>query len=285
MTESNGSAATPFELLGHEIRVSILDALVERRREDPRDPALQFNELRDIAGVRDSGQFNYHLEKLRGHFVDENDDGYTLSAAGNEVVGAILSGSFETGRDRGPVELADDCGYCGASVSGRYEDGVLVADCDDGHTVHSDYVSPGILQRLSIPEAFDLSVLLGHHTIELLMRGVCPDCDGPADGSIQRGPELDTHYQARCDRCGFFFTGPPSLPILTHPALRSLYLDRGRDVRTASLWTLPFLVDQDSWEVESEDPLQVRIDVREGTGGRTFLIDEDGTVLEHDPID
>lgn len=48
-----------FALLANETRVSALEALWESRGE-----IVPFSELRRRVGVRDAGQFHYHLSKL-----------------------------------------------------------------------------------------------------------------------------------------------------------------------------------------------------------------------------
>lgn len=73
------------------MRIGILEALVQKRVDDPRSPGASFSELRERVGVTDSGWFNHHLDKLTGRFVRETDAGYGLNAAGQEVVGAVLS--------------------------------------------------------------------------------------------------------------------------------------------------------------------------------------------------
>ncbi|WP_123538752.1 winged helix-turn-helix domain-containing protein [Halosimplex salinum] len=69
-----------FTLLSNETRVRILAALADSDAE-----AVRFSDLRSRVGVTDSGQFNYHLEKLRGELVAKTDDGYALTDAGGRV--------------------------------------------------------------------------------------------------------------------------------------------------------------------------------------------------------
>ncbi|MFT4933083.1 MAG: DNA-binding transcriptional ArsR family regulator, partial [Natronomonas sp.] len=60
-----------FAVLADDTRVAILQALWETE-----DYEASFSELRDAVGMRDSGQFNYHLDKLVGPFVAKAEDGY-----------------------------------------------------------------------------------------------------------------------------------------------------------------------------------------------------------------
>jgi len=80
------------------------------------------SELRKRVGVRDSGRFRYHLEKLRGPFVEQADDGsYRLTYAGSEVVTAIVAGTYTadaTGayRNGEPIAVSDVSEPCDAAV-------------------------------------------------------------------------------------------------------------------------------------------------------------------------
>ncbi|WP_436927806.1 winged helix-turn-helix domain-containing protein [Halosimplex amylolyticum] len=69
-----------FTLLSDETRVRILAALADADRE-----AVCFSDLRGRVGMADSGQFNYHLDRLRGDLVAKTDDGYALTEAGRAV--------------------------------------------------------------------------------------------------------------------------------------------------------------------------------------------------------
>ena len=53
-----------FTALSDATRIGILRTLW-----DAEDHEATFTELREAVGMRDSGQFNYHLDKLTGRFV------------------------------------------------------------------------------------------------------------------------------------------------------------------------------------------------------------------------
>lgn len=95
-----------LEVLGHEVRVAVLRELAEA------DRPLSFTELRERVGIRDSGKFNYHLQKLRGRFVREANGGYELGHAGTRVI-ATVEGEIEdsvVGHDGTcPVCGREDC--------------------------------------------------------------------------------------------------------------------------------------------------------------------------------
>lgn len=74
------AAVETFTLLSDETRVRILVALSEAS-----ECPLRFSELRSRVGVADSGQFNYHLDRLRGRLVVKTEDGYALTETGRAV--------------------------------------------------------------------------------------------------------------------------------------------------------------------------------------------------------
>ncbi|MFB9807964.1 winged helix-turn-helix domain-containing protein [Haladaptatus pallidirubidus] len=65
-----------FQLLADETRLEILFALWNAP-----EWTATFTELKDAVGMRDSGQFQYHLNQLAGTFIRQVDDGYTHLAA------------------------------------------------------------------------------------------------------------------------------------------------------------------------------------------------------------
>lgn len=64
-----GDSVEAFALLGDETRVAMIEALVDESRTSLDNPRLSVSDLRERIGRPDSGQFNYHLDKLVGHFV------------------------------------------------------------------------------------------------------------------------------------------------------------------------------------------------------------------------
>ncbi len=75
MTGEELAPADAFGRLADATRLDVLRAL-----DAARDRSVSFSDLRGRVGVGDSGQFNYHLSRLRPHFVEKSDDGYRLTA-------------------------------------------------------------------------------------------------------------------------------------------------------------------------------------------------------------
>jgi len=212
-----------FAVLGNETRMEILRTLGEA------DGALSFSELRDRVGMRDSGQFNYHLDKVQDHFVTLTDDGYRLRQAGNRVIQAVLSGALTEAPVLEPTEIDSPCIYCGASTvvsvreghvrhycsecSGTYGTATLppVSSGENGtrEQVEDDELGylggmvfpPAGIQGRTPTEVFEAGFLWA--TLELLAtgRGVCPRCSAPIERSLRICEEHDTGGRV-CERCG-----------------------------------------------------------------------------------
>ena len=78
-------------LLGDARRVAIIGELAASGSVPGESSTLSFSQLRWRVGVSDSGQFNYHLGKLRGQFVVRVADGYQLTDAGAAVGEALVA--------------------------------------------------------------------------------------------------------------------------------------------------------------------------------------------------
>jgi hypothetical protein len=104
-----------FALLGNETRLAILRTLAAA------GGPLSFTDLRNRVGIRQGGQFNYHFDKVVGHFVDKREDGYVLRQTGKRVVEAVLSGTLTEPPVLGPTVVEGwPCPYCGAPCEVRY---------------------------------------------------------------------------------------------------------------------------------------------------------------------
>jgi hypothetical protein len=87
--DDEGEVSDVFELIAHPDRLSIVRALIERRRTAD-DPTLRFSELRDGAGSTTPGGSTNHPDQLRGSFATQGEDGYRLSAHGHRLVMTVV---------------------------------------------------------------------------------------------------------------------------------------------------------------------------------------------------
>ena len=100
-------------VLGNEIRMTILRELADA------EGALSYTELRERAGLRDSGKFNYHLTKLCRYFVREADGGYELGPAGTRVIAAAGPPASDGGSAAEAATAEPTCPVCGEKDCGK----------------------------------------------------------------------------------------------------------------------------------------------------------------------
>lgn len=259
-----------FWLLSDETRIAILRALWDASN----DP-LSFTELRERVGNPDSGQFNYHLGKLREHFVSKGEDGYTLTQAGREVVRAVLAGSLT---DQPHVEAAPidgHCPECGASLVVRYDEYGIV-DCSEcGDTVMWNEFPPAALagrQPAEVAEAFDKWTRNRFH---LAMEGICPNCAcemvvEPLEDTGEG--RLSTDH--RCRNCKYEARVPLFGHVIRHPAVVSFFYERDVDVATLPYWKLRTLARDFDETVLTDEPWAVSVTVTAGDGQLRLTLDE-----------
>lgn len=203
-----------FATLGNEIRLKIVQSLGEA------DEPLSFSELRDTVDVRDSGQFNYHLNELVGHFVRKTDDGYTLGQAGERVVEAVLSGTVTAAPVMEATPVDEDCHHCGGTVEVSYRQeqvDVYCTECTgtygdthatDGIVVPEDYgwlggmpLPPAGLEDRTADDVLEAAFTLGQTEFIAASKGICPRCSARTDRSIDACTDHETD-DSICSTCG-----------------------------------------------------------------------------------
>ena len=122
-------ATEAFAALGDETRLAVL--LARREACDPADPddGVPFSRLRERVGVRDSGRFNYHLDRLEGRFVRRVENGYALRRSGRQLVRTVVAGTSIEEPALEPTGIDADCPFCGAPLAATYEDEWLYRVC------------------------------------------------------------------------------------------------------------------------------------------------------------
>jgi len=241
-----------FAVLGNETRMGILRALGDA------DGPLSFSELRDRVGTRDSGRFNYHLERLAGHFVRKTGDGYALGRPGRRVIEAVLSGALTDDPAFDRTRVDESCEYCGASIEIRWHEGSVELYCTEcagryagrrrdpgGETEATE----GYLGQLPFPpaglrertpgEVLRAAWTWGNLEILAMAAGICPRCSATveydislcedhdaADGACEAcGDRYAAGVGVECTNCVFESGGVFVIVLLDHPALLSFLLD------------------------------------------------------------
>lgn len=261
--------AEAFSIVGNETRLSILEALWAAETQP-----VRFSRLRERVGMRDSAQFNYHLDKLTGQFVVRTEEGYDLRNAGERVVQAVLAGSFNEHPELEPFTIESSCTRCSEPLRVSYEDEQLTIECpscDRGHGTYS--FPPGGLHdrsREEILTAFEQRV---RHLHCLAADGVCPECGGrmetefvECDGTSEECAStddfgLDVHVAHECVQCHHVVRSPVGLRLLDHSAVVSFYDDHGIELSAEPYWTLGWCVRDVTTEVLGRDPWRVRVGI------------------------
>lgn len=273
--------ADAFAIVGNETRLHILEALWAADR-----PAA-FSELRRSVGMRDSAQFNYHLDKLRGQFVRRTDDGYEFRQAGKAVVRAVLAGTYNQDPELEPFPVEGSCVACDGGLQASYRDEaflIMCTECERPHGTHP--FPPGGLEdrdREGILSAFNQRA---RHLSCLTADGVCPECNGrvtteltPADGLDGREghpiSEQEVLVVHECQRCNNHIVSTVGLALLDDAEVVSFYRDHGIDLNTVPFWTLEWCISDHYTAVLSRDPWRLRVTVPLGDEELRVTVDGD----------
>lgn len=291
-----------FTLVGNETRIGILRALWAVYDPYAADNAVPFSELVDRVGAEDTGNFNYHLGKLTGHFVRRTDTGYELTAPGFKIVRAIIAG----GVTRDPVvestPVGATCDRCGSTVEITYEDGTVWARCStcDGYwpqrggEIFGFSLPPEGLRDRSPEEIFDATIGYSIRRFETMIDGICPECGGSVDTSLAVCEDHDD--DGICEACGSRFLGiltcvcvsckfawrcPSYAWVSNHPALVSFYYRHGVE-HVPSTWAA--IKRGLGWREEriSTDSPSLRLTIEHDGERLRFVIDHVGAVTEVD---
>lgn len=201
-----------FSVLGNETRIEILQTLGSA--EEP----VSFTELRNRVGIRQGGQFNYHLDQLVGHFVGKSEDGYALRDPGQRVIEAILSGAVTDEPVVEPTAIDFTCHHCDARVVVNYDGGTMRMSCSEcsGHfdssnvpgegndhrdgTLANYRLPPAGVQGRTAEEVMRAAATWGHLSSIALACGVCPQCSARVDQEVQVCEEHDSG-DGKCGTC------------------------------------------------------------------------------------
>lgn len=209
-----GTALSPdeaFSVLGDETRLQILQVLGEA------NGALAFSELFKRIDYEDSSNFQYHLDKLVGHFVTKADGEYRLQQAGRRVVEAILSGTVTDNPVLEPTEVDERCPICSAAMKVGYQQEraeMYCTECaglfdsassdprlgEDGYLGHMSLPPVGVDSR-SPAEILKAAWTWKHLDVVADSSGICSRCSAPLDHSVSVCEDHDSASQS-CDECG-----------------------------------------------------------------------------------
>lgn len=134
-----------FQALGNEIRIGILETMLEHVDADAEDEEaddfdddvdrhtrtrLTFSELFETTGLETSAQFAYHLEQLVGLYLRKTESGYELTYSGLQIARAIATGAYTHRVDHPPISLAEPCPFCETdALEAQSSDNVVTVAC------------------------------------------------------------------------------------------------------------------------------------------------------------
>jgi|APHM01.1.fsa_nt_gi hypothetical protein len=287
VAQTEPSAA--FDLLSDDTRVAILRALWTGAC------PMTFSELRGAVGVADSGQFNYHLNKLVGQFVSKGDAGYELTTAGSRINGAIEAGSYTTDGVMDPIPLEQPCPACGGARTFRYKDDTAQVECDSCALKIRYPVPPSVFadcNRKTIPTVAGEYLRM---ILDQLASGFCSLCEGPVDQTVcqfsesaigaedvadsRQDPDQAVIVQYECLQCGAQPASILGLDLLAHPAVVSFYYDRGVDLRKRSFWQLSAL-DPGTTQLRGTQPFRAEQTYTVAGDELTMVVDDEMTVID-----
>jgi hypothetical protein len=288
------SAPEAFERVGHDVRLGIIRELDRVRRTNWQWAGLTFAELRRAVGVRDAGNFNYHLDKLVGTFVVKDDEEYKLTNAGMELVGAVLSGTVAERAEPVTEDLATTCPGCGEALTVEYDEEFLSLSCEEHGLLFGTTMPPGAVRDRTPEEMVRLATMDARQDVERARTGACPHCWGPMGVSLDPDeivdptsgerttvPDDQVWAEFECDRCGMQFWLPPGACVVDAPPVVAFYEDHGVDVRDLAFTELPLSM-ADRGDVDGSDPLRVTVDVERDDERLTLWLDDDLEVVDHE---
>jgi hypothetical protein len=267
-----------FWLLGDQMRTAILRAVWESSEE-----AITFSEIRERVGSPDSGKFNYHLNKLVGHFLSKGNGGYRLTQAGREVVRAVMAGTITQHAERGPVPIDAQCTECGGTLVVRYDEYGIIECADCGEVVMWNEFPPAGLETRSPEEFANTFDRWTRVRFGLAMDGICPNCACEMAMEIlhsaaEEGDGVATMH--RCENCQYKARAPLIGYVVSHPATISFFYEKGVDVTEMPYWQLRSLAREFTEEVVSQTPWSAKITIRSDGETLELTLDERMDVVD-----
>jgi hypothetical protein len=263
------TADRAFSLLSDETRIAILQALWEAPSE-----GVTFTDLRAMVGNPNSGQFNYHLGKLRGQFVQKHDDEYGLTQAGRDVVRAVAAGTLTDRSVTDPRRIDGDCVACGGVLTVRYDEYATVACGDCGETVMWNEFPPAGLDGRSAAEVARAFDRWTRNRFDLAMAGICPTCASTMTSSLDDTGDGRLWTDHACGTCRYEARVPLYGHVVGHPAFVSWFYERGVDVTDLPYWELQALAQGFEERVHSSSPWAATVTAELDGDYLRFTLDE-----------
>jgi hypothetical protein len=271
-----------FALLGHDIRLDILVALLDNWVAAYTEP-IPYAELMEAVEVEDSGKFNYHLGKLRGAYVQQVEDGYVPTAAATALYRAVVAHQPSQEAARIQFNIDSECPDCGVTLVGTHERGFLSIDCescDDWIGFSYPFPKNGFTNR-SDDEVVRAAYRRCKHHLSVARAGQCPFCTATTTIDIQEdaiGEGNNPPVEISCNSCSFHVGTRILYPFLLDARVTTVLSSAGIDVEQYE-WELP----EPTTRITSREPFRLQIEVRGDGDTATINIDDHLNVCSAGP--
>jgi RNase P subunit RPR2 len=275
-----------FGLVADRTRLEILRALWEARVEsDEEESTVPFSRLRDHVGVEDSGRFNYHLDELVPQFVSQRDEGYTLTHAGTQVIGAAISGVYTNTDASFEPTPAGACpvSKCDGVMEIAYQSGTIDFGCNICENQYQINAPPILVDAHDLQHNPDVVHKFSLNVIQKTTRGFCHFCSGPLETGLELSEPVDdldfVHVSHECQECGYVLTTNAMLEVLDHPVVVSALHEAGLDYREI-LFEANTDVIETTQQIVQQDPVQIEVGVETIALELTLVLDETLEIVE-----
>lgn len=294
-----------FSLLGDETRLSILVALWEMSEPHEEGNVATFSDLRERVGIRDSGQFNYHLNQLSGQYVKQLDTGYRLTAAGYRIVRTVIAWAERSNAHFGPVEIDRPCPLCDAAVTVSFENervSVTCTECDGGGAPLAEgdilnvFFPPGAAVDRAPEAVYDAATTFALYLTTAMLDGLCPVCVGTVEKQVDAclDHEVDGHTCTTCESpflavvhmqcrlCKGPNTAPSWMAALNHPDVKETYYEHTDSEPWHRWYTFLHHGSECRETLESTDPLRVHLAFPADDARIHVTLDDEANVIDTD---
>jgi hypothetical protein len=277
---SGSGIESALDLLSNETRFEILRSLANQQFEEPGAPGLTFSELFATVSTADSGNFNYHLRRLRDRLVGKEGDHYRLTHGGIQLFSLLQATTYAPEHDDRQISLGRSCSLCSAPLTATFQEGYLEIGCDD-HLILELYVDPSWVDSVSTERVLDRVSLLLHHHIEKIAAGICPLCWGELGHGLRTDDDpYPIQFLFPCSQCGTELRLVPPQTVMHHPTVEARYRAHGIEVRETPPWDLYDTYGE--MHVVSEDRSRVEFALHLDGDVTVVTVDERGTLLAVD---
>ena len=263
MTDERGlpEVGELFALLGNETRMALIRALWDRldfvRYVTGHRTGTSYSDLLAAVPTDDSGNVNYHLQKLDGVLVDRREDGYVLTPLGYNLMREIERYDDYEYRTVEEWTVAEPCPFCDGDLGADYRREVLSVRCrdcgglgEDGNFTFVQLPSSAAADRTR-SDLLDVATRTMFEKVRASLHGTCWDCHAPMDRTVECCDEHDlaangicrncshryrTRIDATCSECGTRGRGPMLEYAIVTPGVAAAYDEVGLGPTSAGPW-------------------------------------------------